>query len=80
MPGIVPTRIPRDHTEPLRQDIDNLALALIAPLGAHHYRCLCSHFLFLGSKTKSLFEFTALYPGTALTVPSPLSKFKGFSP
>ena len=41
--GIVPARIPRDDSKPLRQDIDNLALTLIAPLGADYNCCFCSH-------------------------------------
>jgi hypothetical protein len=33
MPGIVPARIARDNVEALREHIDDLAFALIAPLG-----------------------------------------------
>ena len=41
--GVVPARITRHGAEPLAQHVHNLALALVAPLGAQHYRRLCSH-------------------------------------
>ncbi len=36
VPGVVPALIPADHREMRRQQIDDLALALVAPLGAQH--------------------------------------------
>src|SRR5271170_5793935 len=43
MPGIVATRIARHDGEPFRENIDDLAFAFIAPLGADYYRRLSSH-------------------------------------
>jgi len=36
MAGIVPALKARDHIRPLREPVHDLALALVAPLGAHH--------------------------------------------
>src|SRR5271169_81044 len=40
VPGIVPAGIARHKLEPLGKNVDNLALAFIAPLGANDDRCL----------------------------------------
>src|SRR5258707_13549776 len=42
MPGIVPACIAHHHLEIFREHIDNLAFALIAPLGADDDRCIAS--------------------------------------
>ncbi len=44
VPGVMPAGVARHGAEPLAQHVHNLALALVAPLGAQHYRRLCSHF------------------------------------
>jgi hypothetical protein len=36
MAGVVPALEPHDHVGPVRQPVDDLALALVAPLGADH--------------------------------------------
>ena len=49
--GVVAAGIARHGGEALAEHVDNLALALVAPLGAQHHRCLRSHlfpFLSLG--------------------------------
>jgi hypothetical protein len=43
MAGIVPACVPRYGGKALAQHVHNLAFALVAPLGAQHYRRLCSH-------------------------------------
>ncbi len=46
VPGVVPARVACHGAEALAQHVHNFALALVAPLGAQHYRRLRSH-LFL---------------------------------
>ena len=46
VPGVVSARVACHGVEPLAQHVHNLALALVAPLGAEHYRCLRSHLFF----------------------------------
>ena len=41
--GVVAARVTRHGAEPLAQHVHNLAFALVAPLGAQHYRRLRSH-------------------------------------
>jgi len=43
VPGVVPAGIARHGVEPFAQHIHNLALALVAPLGAQYHRRLSSH-------------------------------------
>ncbi len=40
VPGVVAARIARHHREAVRQNVDDLALAFVAPLGADHDCCL----------------------------------------
>jgi hypothetical protein len=40
MAGVIAALSSDDHVRVLRQHVDNLALAFIAPLGAHQY-CIC---------------------------------------
>jgi hypothetical protein len=42
VPGIVASRIAGHHGEALREHIDNLPFAFVAPLGANDYRSLAS--------------------------------------
>jgi len=37
--GVMAAGVARDGAEPLAEYVDNLALALVAPLGAEHYCC-----------------------------------------
>jgi hypothetical protein len=37
MAGVVAALVPRDHVRPLRQEVNDLSLAFIAPLGADYY-------------------------------------------
>ena len=41
MPGVVSAGIARNNFEIIRKDIDDLALALITPLGSENHRGLC---------------------------------------
>jgi hypothetical protein len=43
VPGIVTTLIPGNYVEMSRKQVNDLPFALVAPLGAQHYRSLCSH-------------------------------------
>jgi hypothetical protein len=47
MPGVMPARVARHGGKPLAQHVHNLPFALVAPLGAQHYRRLCSHLTLL---------------------------------
>jgi hypothetical protein len=45
MAGVMAARVARHGGKPLAEHVYDLALALIAPLGAQYYSCLCSHVL-----------------------------------
>src|SRR6185437_3379687 len=43
VPGVVPASVTRHHLEALGEHVHDFPLAFIAPLGADHHCCLCSH-------------------------------------
>ena len=53
--GVMAAGVARHGGEPLAEHVHNFALALVAPLGAQHYRRLCSH----------VFGFPFDWPGAA---------------
>ena len=77
MAGVVPAGVARHGREPLAEHVHNLALALVAPLGAQHHCCLCSHLdpfplqrdrpaqFFLGCATPGLHNEGAATPPAA---------------
>ena len=54
MARIVPALEPRDHVGPFGQPVDQLALALIAPLGTHHDDVGHAHFPESSSKPRGV--------------------------